>query len=255
MAAMAKKNHSKTAVITGASAGIGLAAVQQFNAAGWKVIALDMKEPSTAFGDDTIFIDIDISNSESIRSVSKSLSSTLEDGLHVLVNNAAVQITGPLADFREEDWDRTMATNLRAPYLLAQAFLSSFAKGSAIVNVVSVHAIATSANIGAYAASKGGLLALTRSMAIEFAERDIRVNAVLPGAIDTGMLQASLKRGSGSQSENQKRLEEGILMGRLGRVQEIAKAIYFLADNTQSSYITGQSLVVDGGALARLSTE
>jgi NAD(P)-dependent dehydrogenase (short-subunit alcohol dehydrogenase family) len=122
----------------------------------------------------------------------------------------------------------------------------------------SVHAVATSANIAAYAASKGGLLALTRAMAIEFAPDDIRVNAVLPGAVDTPMLRAGLGRGHVGHGDIQERLDNlaaKTVNGRIGTPEEIAHAIYFLADNTQSSFMTGQALIVDGGATCRLSTE
>jgi NAD(P)-dependent dehydrogenase (short-subunit alcohol dehydrogenase family) len=121
-----------------------------------------------------------------------------------------------------------------------------------------VHAVATSANIAAYAASKGGLLALTRAMAIEFAPNNIRVNAILPGAVDTPMLRAGLNRDHVQGSDIQTRLDNlarKTVNGRIGTPQEIAHAIYFLADNMQSSFMTGQAMIVDGGATARLSTE
>jgi glucose 1-dehydrogenase len=121
-----------------------------------------------------------------------------------------------------------------------------------------VHALQTSANIAAYAASKGGLLALTRAMAIEFARDGIRVNAILPGAVDTPMLRAGLERGHLAGQDIQMFLESlarKTVNGRVGKPEEIAQAILFLADGSQSSFMTGQALVVDGGATARLSTE
>jgi NAD(P)-dependent dehydrogenase (short-subunit alcohol dehydrogenase family) len=132
------------------------------------------------------------------------------------------------------------------------------AGGGAIVNVSSVHAVQTSANIASYAASKGGLLALTRAMAIEFAPDNIRVNAILPGAVDTPMLHAGLGRGHVGAGDLHQRLENlasKTVNGRVGKPSEIASAIYFLADDQQSSFMTGQALIVDGGATARLSTE
>jgi len=124
--------------------------------------------------------------------------------------------------------------------------------------VSSVHAVQTSANIAAYAASKGGLLALTRAMAIEFAPDNVRVNAILPGAVDTPMLRAGMDRGhvgDGNIHERLENLARKTVNGRVGQPREIASAIYFLADSNQSSFMTGQALVVDGGATARLSTE
>jgi NAD(P)-dependent dehydrogenase (short-subunit alcohol dehydrogenase family) len=152
-----------------------------------------------------------------------------------------------------------MSNNLRSVFLGVQlAYPLLRVRRGAIVNVSSVHAIATSCNIAAYAASKGALLALTRAMALEFGPDGVRVNAILPGAVDTGMLRAGLNRGhvSGMDPEDLVRgLGKRHVMGRVGKPEEIGKAILFLADNERSSFMTGQALVVDGGATARLSTE
>ena len=132
------------------------------------------------------------------------------------------------------------------------------AHGGAIVNVSSVHAIATSANIAAYTASKGGLLSLTRALAIELGSDRIRVNAVLPGAVDTPMLHAGLNRGhvhGRNPLELVEQLKSRHVMDRIGQADEIAQSILFLADDDRSSFLTGQALVVDGGATAKLSTE
>ena len=142
--------------------------------------------------------------------------------------------------------------------MVKEAFsLLKNARGS-IVNSSSVHAVATSKNIAAYAASKGGMVALTRAMAIEFADAGVRVNAILPGAVDTQMLREGLSRGhaKGSNIEDQlNNLGQRTVMGRVGDPREIAQSILFLADEEQSSFITGHAMVVDGGATIRLSTE
>jgi glucose 1-dehydrogenase len=182
------------------------------------------------------------------------------DRLDALVNNAAVQIAKPLLETSVAEWDDVMVSNLRVVFLAMKLAYPLFeaAGGGAVVNVSSVHAVATSANIAAYAASKGGMLALTRAMAIEFAPHDIRVNAILPGAVDTPMLRAGLSRGhvgAGSMPERLENLASKTVIGRVGTPEEIAHAIYFLADNNQSSFMTGQALIIDGGATARLSTE
>ena len=182
------------------------------------------------------------------------------DALCGLVNNAALQIAKPIIETSIEEWDAVMASNLRSVFLSAKLAypLLRTAGTSAIVNVSSVHAVATSANIATYAASKGGLLALSRAMAIEFAPDNIRVNAILPGAVDTPMLRAGLARGhvGGDHVLDQlENLARKTVIGRVGKPKEIAQAIYFLTDDTQSSFMTGQALIVDGGATARLSTE
>ena len=248
----------KIVLITGAAGGIGRATVTIFAEKNWRVIGVDRAPFGEGFPSSGLFIQSDISHPEDIHAIFEKAHG-FTDALDGLVNNAAVQIAKPLIDTTVEEWDLVMASNLRSVFLavkLAHPLLR--VHGGAIVNVSSVHAIQTSANIGAYAASKGGLLALTRSMAIEFAPENIRVNAILPGAVDTPMLRAGLGRGHAGSGEMQERLDNlarKTVNGRVGTPAEIAHAIYFLVDNEQSSFMTGQALVVDGGATARLSTE
>ena len=120
-----------------------------------------------------------------------------ENRLDALINNAALQIVKPLIDTTPEEWDRTMASNVRSVYLSVRESHSLLQeRGGAIVNISSVHAVATSAGLAAYVASKGALLSLTRAMALELGDDGIRVNAVLPGAVDTPMLHDGLSRGA-----------------------------------------------------------
>ena len=250
---------TKTILITGASGGIGRATVALFAEKGWRVIGVDRAPFGDNFPASGLFIQSDISHPEDIAAIFEK-ARKFTDSLDALVNNAAMQIAKPLIETTVEEWDAVMAANLRSVFLgvkLAHPLLSADG-GGAIVNVSSVHAIQTSANIAAYAASKGGLLALTRAMAIEFAPDNIRVNAILPGAVDTPMLRAGLNRDHVSGANMDERLDNlarKTVSGKVGRPEEIAHAIYFLADNEQSSFMTGQALVVDGGATARLSTE
>lgn len=249
----------RTVLITGAAGGIGRATVALFAESGWKVIGVDRAEFGSGFPADGIFIQADISDDTDLESIFTQAQSFSEH-LDGLVNNAAVQIAKPLLETTVEEWDAVMVSNLRAVFLSVKLAFPLFeaAGGGAIVNVSSVHAVATSANIASYAASKGGMLALTRAMAIEFAPHAIRVNAILPGAVDTPMLHAGLSRGhvgSGSLPDRLENLANKTVIGRVGKPAEIAHAIYFLADETQSSFMTGQALIVDGGATARLSTE
>lgn len=251
--------EKKVMLITGAAGGIGRATVHLFARKGWRVIGVDRSAFGQDFPADGLFIQADISIGENLESIFQQAQG-FTDKLHALVNNAAVQVAKPLIETSVAEWDAVMASNLRSVFLgikLAHPLFLA-AGGGAIVNVSSVHAIATSANIAAYAASKGGLLALTRAVAIEFARDNIRCNAVLPGAVDTPMLRAGLNRGHVSGDDILQRLDNlarKTVNGRVGRPEEIAHAIYFLADDTQSSFMTGQALVVDGGATARLSTE
>jgi NAD(P)-dependent dehydrogenase (short-subunit alcohol dehydrogenase family) len=249
----------KTVLITGAGGGIGHACVSHFANQGWRVIGVDRFDFGIDFPKDGRFIKADISQPNAAEEIFRQ-ARDYHPTLDVLVNNAAVQVAKPLVETTVEEWDAVMASNLRSVFLfvkLAHPLLKA-AGGGAIVNVSSVHAVQTSANIAAYAASKGGLLALTRAMAIEFAPDNIRVNAILPGAVDTPMLRAGLGRGHVGQGDLQERLDNlarKTVNGRVGTPDEIARAIYFLADNEQSSFMTGQAMIVDGGATARLSTE
>jgi glucose 1-dehydrogenase len=249
----------RTVLITGAAGGIGRASVKLFSESGWSVIGVDRAEFGDEFPANGLFIKADISDPNAM-DVIYGKAKGFRSSLNAVVNNAAYQVNKPLMETTVEDWDLVMASNLRSVFLgtkLAIPLLEA-AGGGAIVNVSSVHAVATSAGVSAYAASKGGLLALTRAMAIEFAGVNVRVNAILPGAVDTPMLRNGMNRGHASGGTLQERLENlarKTVNGRIGQPHEIAHAIYFMADNTQSSFITGQALVVDGGATARLSTE
>lgn len=249
----------KTSLITGAAGGIGRAAVALFAVKGWRVIGVDRSEFGASFPSNGLFIQADVSRPEDMEAIFEQ-AHAFTASLDAVVNNAALQVAKPLVQTTVEEWDAVMAANLRSVFMgvkLAYPLLKA-ENGGAIVNVSSVHAVQTSANIAAYAASKGGMLALTRAMAIEFAVDHVRANAVLPGAVDTPMLRAGLGRGHVGHGEMQERLDNlarKTVNGRVGTPLEIANAIYFLADHEQSSFMTGQALIVDGGATARLSTE
>ena len=244
------------ALVTGVAGGIGRATARRFAGQGWTVIGVDItpSDPIGGVEHDTI----DMANEADVRALMKRIADA-HGRLDAIVNNAAVQVAKGILEMSVDEWDITMAVNVKATFLAVKyghALLA--ANGGSIVNVSSVHAIATSTQIAAYAASKGALLALTRALAVELAPRKIRVNAVLPGAVDTDMLRAGLSRGhaaGGTVDERLASLAARTVIGRVGRPDEIASMIYFLADNAQSSFVTGQAFVIDGGATARLSTE
>ncbi len=248
---------NQVVLITGVAGGIGKATAKLFAEVGWHVVGVDRRYLNSLPGVHH-FIHADISD---IAASQRIFAEVADDEGHIdaLINNAAIQICKPLVKTTPEEWDAVMASNLRSVYLaIRHVYPLMRPRGGAIVNIGSVHAIATSANIAAYAASKVALLALTRSLAIELAPDRIRVNAVLPGAVDTPMLRASLKRGHLEIGDPQQQIEglsRRTVIGRVGKPAEIAQAILFLADERRSSFMTGQSLVVDGGATTRLSTE
>jgi len=247
----------RVVLITGTAGGIGAATAKVFGEAGWHVIGVDRRKVDRVPGV-AHFIQADISEPHAPEGIFQEV--TKQEGrLDALVNNAAVQICKRLVDTTPEEWDQTMASNVRSVFLsIRQAYPLLKQSQGAIVNVSSVHAVATSQGIAAYAASKGALLALTRALALELGAEGIRVNAILPGAVDTPMLHAGLSRGH-VQGDDIDQLVRGLgkkhVIGRVGQPAEIGRVILFLADHEQSSFMTGQAVVVDGGATARLSTE
>jgi NAD(P)-dependent dehydrogenase (short-subunit alcohol dehydrogenase family) len=249
----------KSVIITGAGGGIGRAAVRLFSEQGWQVIGVDRDDYPGTFPHGGLFLKGDVSLPEDWdRLVDQIKKSTVR--ADCLVNNAAVQVAKPILETSLEEWDRTLDTNLRSVFLGVKRIHPFLLRnqGGSIVNISSVHAVATSRDIAAYAASKGGLLAFTRALAVEFAPQNIRVNAVLPGAVDTQMLRDGLNRahaGEGTIEERLENLANRTVSGKIGKPEEIARVIYFLADDRQSSFLTGQPIIVDGGATVKLSTE
>ena len=179
--------------------------------------------------------------------------------LHGLVHCAAHQARKPLVEMTEDEWHRVIDVNLASVYQSARLLHGALASArGSVVAVGSVHARATSTNVAAYAASKGGLSALVRALAIEWAPDGIRVNAVLPGAVDTAMLLNGSVGGDRNYANRNSMIDalaRKTAIGRIGQPEELASGIGFLLDNSESSFITGSELVVDGGAAARLSTE
>ncbi|PKP61707.1 NAD(P)-dependent oxidoreductase [Candidatus Atribacteria bacterium HGW-Atribacteria-1] len=249
---------NKKVVITGVLGGIGFAAADLFKKRGWYVIGIDRRENRNKNNVIDEFYNFDIALPKIANKYFKKISN-LNKSIDCLINNVAIQICKPIQEITNREWDVSFDTNIKSIYISTKNLLDSLiiAKGS-IVNVSSVHAFATSKNISSYVATKGGILSLTRALSLELSKYNIRVNAVLPGAVNTRMLRGGLKRNikKGENLNNVlKEFEKKHPLGRIGEPEEIAKAIYFLADNNESSFITGQSLVVDGGAIAQLSTE
>ncbi len=244
-------------LITGVSSGIGSATAELFAQEGWHVIGISRRKMNTPTGVHH-YISGDISNAYDIKRIFDEIENE-EGSIDSLINNAGIQICKPLIETSVEEWDATFNTNVRSMFLCVRNAYPLMRKlGGSIVNVSSVHSVATSANIAAYAASKGAIVALTRAMAIELACDHIRVNAVLPGAVDTPMLRAGLNRGhleGDAYTEQIQQLCKRHISGRVGHPEEIGQAILFLSEREKSSFITGQTLVIDGGALAKLSTE
>ena len=244
---------TRVAVITGAAGGIGRACVVAFMEAGWDVAAIDrLGRPGGAPGQWWGRFDI------AVRSGGQRLRAFFAEvgRVDALVNNAAVQLSKPLIETTDAEWATVFGTNAAAPFVaIREAVPYLQATGGSIVNVASVHALATSHGIAAYATSKGALVALTRAAAMELGPSGVRVNAVLPGAVDTPMLRIDAAARGGGDRNRIAAIARRTPLGRIGRPEEIASAVVFLADNERSSFVTGQTLVVDGGVLARLASD
>lgn len=248
---------NKTVIITGVSGGIGQAIAKVFKKEGYYTIGVDVKKTEiNKFIDE--FYQIDVSSVKDIEYFYDEFR-LKHKNINVIINNAAIQANGSFINLKEDDWDKTFKINVGSIFLLTKTFYSLLkkAKGS-VVNISSVHAVATSENISAYAASKGAVLSLTRAMALEFAKDGINVNSVLPGAVNTSMLVDGLGRGHLNPGSLENKLEDLSAkhpLKRIGEPEEIANVVFFLSDKSRSGFITGQSIIADGGALARLSTE
>jgi NAD(P)-dependent dehydrogenase (short-subunit alcohol dehydrogenase family) len=171
-------------------------------------------------------------------------------GLHLIVNNAAYWMAGTIEETSVEDWDRMMETNLKGVFLLVKQALPALRKagGAAIINIGSVLGLVGMKRRVAYATSKGGLVLLTKALALDHAADRIRVNCICPSLVDTPMGQESLERAGDAAAERARRLA-AIPLGRAGTPEDVARLALFLASD-DSSWITGAAIALDGGFTA-----
>ncbi|MFN3147299.1 MAG: SDR family NAD(P)-dependent oxidoreductase [Paracoccaceae bacterium] len=244
----------KTVLITGAAGGVGLATVRAFLDEGARVVAADMA-PSmpdslaalAPAGDRLCYLGGDLREARDIARIVSGAGAFAGGPVEVCVNNAGITHRAEFLDMDVADFDRVLAVNLRAPFLLGQAVARALAdagRPGAIVNIGSVNAQVALPDNAAYVASKGGLLQLTRAMALALAPHGIRVNMVAPGSIDTPLQRSGQSR----SPELRRRVLSRTPLGRLGRPEEVADAILYMA-SPRSSYVTGECLFVDGGRL------
>lgn len=236
----------RVAVVTGAGGGIGRAITDRLSRNQWEVVGVDQRWPE---GMPDGAIHLDLADGEATERALGGLPQ-----VDALINNAAAHRPAPIAEMRRSDWDQVLAVNLTAAFIAIKATIPRLAEQQgAVVNMGSVHSLATSPAAAAYAAAKAGLVALTRSAAVELGPQGIRVNAVLPGAVRTPMLFAELEERE--REEAIMRLAQRTPLQTIGDPEEIAEAVSFLLEQSQASFVTGQTLIVDGGATALLASE
>ena len=234
----------KVCLVTGAGSGIGRAAALRFAREGGKVLVIDRNDESgketvsliTSQAGQALFCHCDVGIEEDIVA-SVHLALDTWGRIDVLVNNAAMMTFKKLVDLSTAEWDQVMDVNLRSVFLFCKNCIPHMKQG-AIVNVSSVHAHETTANVVPYASSKGAMEAFVRGVSLEYRPPQLRINCVAPGAVDTPMLWNNPNVKSGAE----------VVSGEIGQPDELAAAICFLASE-EASFINGTTLVVDGGRL------
>ena len=243
--------EGRVALVTGASSGLGWHFAQVLAGAGAQVVLGarrtqpldDLCNKIACAGGQARALSMDVTDSTSVANVFAEITSG--GSLDILVNNAGVTVIQPVLDLSEEQWDYVVDTNLKGSFLVAQGaarLMKAQGRGGAIVNIASILGLRTAGHVAPYAASKAGVVQLTKAMALELARYDIRVNALCPGYIETDLNQDFFA------SEAGQAMVKRIPQRRLGRPEDLDGALLLLCSDA-GSYITGTTLAVDGGHL------
>ena len=239
---------NRVAIVTGAASGIGLATAKRFAEEGARVVIADLdrdkieaaaNEVKSAGAPDAWASACDVSKEDDVKATVAGAMSRF-GRLDVVVNNAGLIVFKPLVELTGDDWRKVLAVDLIGAFFFTREAFLQMKPGSAIVNVSSIHAEETEPQVAPYAAAKAALLSLTRSASLEGKPKGIRVNAILPGAVDTPMLW---------NNPNVREGAENIPHDDIGKPEEIAAVIAFLASD-DASFVSGHTFVVDGGLTA-----
>lgn len=242
--------NDRVAIVTGGASGIGLATAKKLSAEGSRVVIADLNEEKAqsaaaevarASGREAIGAACNVSVEADVERV-VALALSKWGAWDIVVNNAGVMIFKALQEQSLQDWNKVLGVDLLGAFLFTKQAFLKMQHGGTIINIASIHAVETTPLVSAYAAAKAALLSFTRSSSLEGAALKIRVNAVLPGAIDTPMLW---------ENPNVKSGLETIDRGMVGKAEDIANVVAFLASD-EAEFIRGASIIVDGGRLGKL---
>lgn len=252
--------EGKVVIVTGGGGGIGRSIAHKFAGAGASVVIVGRtlsKVEAVAveiaeMGYRAVAMAADVASEDDVKRI---VSDTLKQfgRIDVMVNNAAVCPQVRLTDMSLDEWNGVITNNLTSVFLFCRGVIPSMLEqgGGVIVNVSSVHALATLDGYSAYSASKAGIVGLTRAIALDYAKQNIRANTVLPGAVRTPMLESSVRNLDTPREEIMKQWDESQPIGRIGQPEEIAAVVMFAA-SPDNSFMTGATLVADGGMTSEL---
>jgi NAD(P)-dependent dehydrogenase (short-subunit alcohol dehydrogenase family) len=248
--------EKRVAIITGAGSGIGRASALLFAKEGAKVVVADFVRDSGQQtvslikneGGESTFVESDVSHAADAQRLVNTAIETYGK-LDILFNNAGINLEKTVTETSEDDWNRVINVNLKGVFLCSKFAIPEMIRngGGAIINTASIRGLVGQYHLAAYCASKGGVVLLTKAMALDYGQDNIRVNCVCPGGIETPMHKAFLATLAHPERETEEMLKK-IPLGRIGEPEDVARVALFLASD-ESAYLTGLAIPVDGGRI------